>query len=235
MLQTGVTLSECSPFRGRERNSLNEGYDVDALARFALPEQAVPGAGTSLLLHGPTSLGSHHYHRGVADVRISPRDGAAEIKRRRTEDTIYESLDYHLCPGVASDRASLAGKGSRSLLTESSGGLGLDTERIAQEIDLACRNRWRKGQGNAIPWELVFNHHLRHQGDAHIGRNQLGNGVELGASERQVRLEMIGSQKPANLGRQAMDFVQEQELFRGEIAPTDLFLLGEAMSPGQQN
>ena len=82
----------------------------------------------------------------------------------------HESHNCHLLPGVANDREILAGKGSRGLLMECCGRLGLEAERIAQEIELAHGNRRRKRQGDASTWEVVFNHHLRHQGDAHAGR-----------------------------------------------------------------
>ena len=179
------------PILGRERNGLNEGHEVGALARFALSEQAALSSGNvpvlADILLGHSSLSSR---RGRCS--ISPRAGATEINEEELRIQ-YESPNYHLLPGVAGDGQSLAGKNSCSLLVECCGGLGLETERIAQEIDLARRNRWRKGQGDAISGSLCPTI-ICGQGDAHAGRNQPGNGNELGTSERQVRLEIMGSQ-----------------------------------------
>ena len=98
-----VISSPCGPFWRRERGNLNDQHAFDAPARFSLSERALPTAGTSLLLHGPLSLGAHRHHSDVAYSRINPRDGDAEIERNQTGGN-HESPDCHLLPGVASNR-----------------------------------------------------------------------------------------------------------------------------------
>ena len=93
------------------------------------------------------------------------------------------------------------------MLMKRGGRLGLDTERIAQKIELATGSRRRKRQGDATAWELAINHHLGYQRDSHARRNHLGNRGELGPSECQLRPKIMGRQKFTNLGRQAMHFV----------------------------
>jgi hypothetical protein len=90
---------------GAGKNCLNERHDVDALACFALLSSVLS---MERPCYSRTSfLGSHHYQRDVADVRLV-RDGAAEKMKRNGNMSIH----YHLLRVASDDEFSW--KGSRS-------------------------------------------------------------------------------------------------------------------------
>src|ERR1700747_1201040 len=93
----------------------------------------------------------------------------------------------------------------------------LKAERIAQQSDFSHGNGRGKRHSNAIRRELAIGQHLGDTRNPHSGGHHTGDRAELSASHHELGSKLVAVEELANLGGEAMRFMQKKKFLRLEI------------------